>query len=349
MIRTELWRNTADPAYDRRRIPGLMVTSKGTLIFYNEARQSLSDWAMMDIVCRRSEDHGLTFGEDIVLARGTEVHPTVNNPVMMEDRLGRIHLLYCEDYAVNGGRVLRRTSSDDGRTWSEPIDISAATRPEYHNVFALGPGHGIRLKNGALLVPVWLVPKSHGAPLRAHAPSETSTLYSLDDGETWQMGEILSTTPDIFFPNETVAAELSDGSIYLAIRNQNYRRAMAVSPTGWSRWHDYRPLPELTDPICFGSVAAIDRPGKPHTLLFGNCACNDARRNVTLRASFDDGKSWPVTVPIDPDRGGYVEVNCDSEAGLIYVLYEENAGEALHLVILSADEVFSLQPSAVSC
>jgi len=338
MKRTELWRNTADPDYDRRRIPGMLVTSKGTLIFYNEARREMSDWAMMDIICRRSEDHGCTFGEDIFLARGTETHPTVNNPVMMEDRNGRIHLLFCEDYSVAGGRVLRRYSDDDGRSWSDPADITPSTAPEYRNAFALGPGHGIRLRDDTLLVPVWMVPKVHGAPLRAHAPSEISTLYSTDNGESWQLGEILGTTPDIFFPNETVAAELSDGRVYLAIRNQNYRRAMAVSENGRSGWTDYRPLPELTDPICFGSAAVLRRP-EGQILLFGNCACNDARKNVTLRASFDDGQTWPVTIPLDPGHGGYVEVNCDSGAGLVYVLYEEDAGAALHLVTVSADEI----------
>lgn len=339
MTRTELWRNVNDPAYDRRRIPGMLVTRKGTLIFYNEARQTASDWAMMDIICRRSEDHGKTFGEDIFLARGTDKHPTVNNPVMMEDKNGRIHLLFCEDYSVNGGRVLRRYSDDDGLTWSEPVDITASTMPEYRNAYALGPGHGICMKNGTLLVPIWMVPKVHGAPVHAHAPSEISTLYSLDDGESWQMGDILATTPDIFFPNETVAAELSDGSIYLAIRNQNYRRAMAVSDTGYSGWREYRPVPELVDPICFGSAAVLGQENAPQVLVFANCECNSARKNVVLKASPDDGKSWPVRIVIDPDRGGYVEVNCDSKAGLVYVLYEEEAGEALHLVTFTADEL----------
>ena len=54
---------------------------------------------------------------------------------------------------MNGGRVLVRHSDDDGLTWSEPEDITAATLPEYRNAFALGPGHGI-MTGGTLIIPV---------------------------------------------------------------------------------------------------------------------------------------------------------------------------------------------------
>jgi len=106
----KLW--SATEKYSNHRIPGILVTQKGTLIVYCEARQTSSDWAMMDILMQRSKDHGNTFSEPYVLANGTKEHPTVNNPVMVQDKNGRIHFLYCEDYTVNGGRALRRFSAD---------------------------------------------------------------------------------------------------------------------------------------------------------------------------------------------------------------------------------------------
>ena len=54
-----------DETYSNHRIPGMIVTSKGTLIIYNEARRTASDWANMDIFIQRSEDHGESFGEPI--------------------------------------------------------------------------------------------------------------------------------------------------------------------------------------------------------------------------------------------------------------------------------------------
>ena len=53
--------------YQKQRIPGLLVTNKGTLLFYREARRNESDWALMDILLSRSEDHGKTFADAAVL------------------------------------------------------------------------------------------------------------------------------------------------------------------------------------------------------------------------------------------------------------------------------------------
>ena len=93
--RLELWR--PDDTYANHRIPGMLVTDRGTLIVYCEARREASDWALMDILMQRSTDHGVTFSAKTVMAAGTQQHPTVNNPVMMQDQNGRIHFRYCAD------------------------------------------------------------------------------------------------------------------------------------------------------------------------------------------------------------------------------------------------------------
>ncbi|MBE6883866.1 MAG: exo-alpha-sialidase [Ruminococcaceae bacterium] len=331
-----------DTQYSNHRIPGMIITDKGTVIIYTEARRTGSDWAHMDIFCRRSSDHGKTFGSPIYLAYGSDRHATVNNPVMMQDKNGRIHFLHCESYGINGGRILRRYSDDDGLTWSDPIDITASTMPDYRNAFALGPGHGICTKTGTLLVPIWMVPKSFGSPLEEHHPSVLSTLYSTNQGESWQLGDILPTTTEIHSPNETVAVELSDGRIYLSIRNRTHRRAQAISADGYTGWTDYLPVPELIDPICFGSVAVYNRPDTPHTLLFANCEHLSERKNVVLKGSIDNGKTWTLRRVIDADRGGYVECAVDNTAGLIYVFYEDKAGLTDHLAVLTYDDLLPL-------
>ena len=326
----DLWRG--GDYYARHRIPGMIVTSRGTLIAYNEARLAGDDWAKMDILMQRSEDHGKTFSEFIKLAEGNDEHQTVNNPVMVEDKNGRIHLLYCEDYTINGGRALRRYSDDDGITWSDPIDVTDFTRPCDHNAFAFGPGHGIMTKDGTLIIPIWMVPKYYEAPIKSHSPSIISTFYSKDNGETWTLGDFLRSNADVISPNETVAALTSDGNVQLNIRFNGFCRATACSKTGYSDWQGYAPNYQLPDPQCFGSIAAYNDGKNPYTMIFANCATKESRTCVTVRASFDNGVSYPISKLLDNERGGYVEVAVDNNAGLVYVLYEDKFGVSDTLV-----------------
>ena len=328
---------SAEPAgYRLHRIPGMIVTAKGTILIYNEARRDMSDWARMDIFLQRSTDGGRTFGERIYLARGTEQYHTVNNPVMAQDKNGRIHFLHCEDYSVAGGRVLYRFSDDDGVTWSDPRDITASTLPEYRNAFALGPGHGICTKDGTLLFPIWMVPKAYERELHDHGPSVISVLYSKDCGETWQMGDIMRGSPDAPTPNETTVAETSDGRVYLNARIGAKYRASAWSDNGYCHYTTLTGDHALTDPICFGSTASYSHNGR-HAILFANCDTDKSRDHVTVCVSYDDGKTFPVKKLIDEARGGYVEIAVNNETGVIYVLYEEQAGVNCWLAAFDLD------------
>lgn len=339
--RYDIWKN--DDGYALHRIPGLLVTDKGTLLMYHEARYERHDWAKMDILLTRSEDCGKTLSPPIVLAQGSDELPTVNNPMMVQDKNGRIHFIHAQSYGVGEGRMYRRFSDDDGITWSDPIDITEYTRPEYRNAFAFGPGHGICTSNGTLILPVWMVPKFYESNLQAHMPSVVSTFYSHDNGETWAVGEILTSNAELQSPSETSAAELSDGRIYLNIRCMNAWRAQAISDNGYSNWIDYRPEKRLIDPSCFGAVVSYSVSEKTRMLLFANCASKTARNNVTVKVSLDDGENWQYSRVIDAEHGGYVEINADSQNGNIYVLYEENWGEVVHLAVLDIDWLTSAE------
>jgi len=328
---------TSDVNYSNYRIPGMVVTDAGTILTYFEARRTASDWAMMDILLYRSEDGGETFSAPLAIARGTEEFPTVNNPVCIAGRDGILSFLYCRNYTVGGGDIFCRRSFDDGRTWSEPVNIMAATRPEYHNVFATGPCHGICTRSGMLLVPVWLVPKSAGAEPMSHHPAVVSTLYSRDNGETWQMGEIIPATGECPDPNETQAAELSDGRIYLNARITRVGyRASTVSADGTGGWSPLMPERTLVDPTCCGSVAAAEYRGR-HVLLAVNCADPAKRVNLVCRASTDDGRTWPYAITVEPGDAGYADIAVRGEE--VYILYEQRHGERDNLAKLTLGEI----------
>ena len=171
--------------YALYRIPGLVVTRAGTLLCYCEARRHVgSDWDDIDLLLRRSRDRGRTFSAPQPLPRVTvelERNPvalerkqgqpewrTYNNPTAIATRDGKVHLLFCVEYM----RVFYTRSDDDGQTFSAPVEITAALLPLRSRyawrAVATGPGHGLELRNGRLLVPVWIALGTEG---NGHGPS----------------------------------------------------------------------------------------------------------------------------------------------------------------------------------
>lgn len=321
------------------RIPGLVVTNENTLLAYTEARKTGSDWAPMDLLMKRSVDGGETW-EEIVVVAGLDENLVINNPVMIVGSDNTIHLLYCVEYGVESleGGVFYRKSVDDGKTWSEASDVSASFyTPEYkRSVVATGPGHGIQLQDGTLIVPIWMA-YQEGNPT-SHQPSVVSTIYSKDNGETWQMGEVIFATNDVPNPNETVITQLNNGDVMLNIRNTSSqkRRAVSISSTGYDNWSTPVLDDTLVDPVCFGSITRYDE----NTLLFVNANSSNSRTNGTVRASFDEGKTWSVSNVIDAGSYAYSDIAVDKNK-TIYVLYESqtNSTSSLKLARFSMDWV----------
>ena len=334
------WR-TGRP-YAACRIPGIVRSARGTLLLYCEARDTLSDWARIDLLLFRSEDGGETFSDPVVLASGDDRHPTVNNPVLIAAGSGELFLLFCRDYSVDGGDVFLRRSRDDGKTWSDPVDLMDRTRPELHNAFAFGPGHGIETADGTLLSPVWFVPKSAGSELRSHHPAAVSSFRSEDGGESWSLGEILPASEGCPDPNETAAARTSDGGVYFNVRLTGAGvRGASWSKDGQSGFSPLVPVPEMPDPTCMGSAANAEWRGVP-LILAVNCDSTSERKNLTLRASSDDGKTWPRSLVIDPGDAGYSDLCViPGEDPTVSVLYEKRWGTELWFAKIPLGELWS--------
>jgi sialidase-1 len=337
--------------YKLYRIPGLVVTGKGTVIAYCEARRSSGDWGSIDILLRRSTDGGRRWETPRRIAevegrksrnsvaierkQGNPDDLTYNNPVAIVDRqTGAVHFLFCLEYE----RCFYMRSEDDGRTFTKPVEITSAFesfRSRYAwRVIATGPAHGIQLRNGRLVVPVWL---SLGLTGNGHGPSVTSVIYSDDHGRTWQGGELIGLeSPDLISPNETVAVQLTDGRTLLNMRslsNAN-RRAITTSRDGATGWSSPIFHNELIEPICMASLTRFsERPGR---LLFANPA-NLARadgretpgggrdrRNLTIRLSEDEGLTWPVARILEAGPSGYSDLAVGRD-GTILCFYESNS------------------------
>ncbi len=205
----------------------------------------------------------------------------------------------------------------------KPIEITKtfeAFRKDYDwKVLAPGPNHSIQLKNGRLLVPVWL---STGTGGGAHRPSVTATIFSDDAGNTWHAGEIaVPNTEEFVNPNETVAIQLTDGRVMLNVRNESKarRRIIVTSPDGATQWSEPRFQDDLIDPVCMAGLTRYNHDGK-NLLLFSNPDTPRGRRNVTVRISKDEGKTWPMSRSIEPGYSAYSDINV-TPAGTILCFY----------------------------
>ncbi len=337
------------------RIPGIVVTARGTVLAYCEARKNTGlDWDDIEILLRRSTDGGKTWSEPKSLPRpegqiernpaavarklAREGEITLNNPVAIVDRGGLVHFLFCVDY----GRCFYLRSEDDGVTFSKPVEITRALEPirkDYDwRVFGTGPGHGIQLKNGRLVVALWL---STGTGNNAHHPSVVSTIASDDGGRSWQRGDIVANERDpLLDPNETVLVQLADGRVMLNMRSESkqHRRAVAFSPDGLTHWT--RPVfaEPLKEPICMASLCRLSEQGKSdrNRLLFANPDNLDggsrneeagrmhARKNLTVKLSYDEGQTWPVARVLEPGTSGYSDLAVGPD-GSVYCLYERGS------------------------
>lgn len=335
--------------YGLYRIPGIIVTPKGTVLAYAEARRNRGDWDDIDLVLRRSTDGGKTWDQERVvgqvdgpLSRNPvlEKFPlknaqpgdiTYNNPVAVADqKTGQIHFLFCIEYM----RCFWMVSDDDGVTFSKPVEITStfeAFRPQYDwKVLATGPGHAIQLSSGRLLVPVWL---STADGTGAHNPSVAATIFSDDHGKTWQAGEIaVHSTNEFPNPNESAAVELADGRVLLNSRvpSSTSQRVQAISPDGVSGWGSPRFVPDLHEPVCMAGFVRYSKREGDHgknLLLFSNPDSGSRKReNLTLRASEDEGKTWPISRVLDSGPSAYSDLAVLPD-GTILCLYERNARE----------------------
>ncbi len=319
--------------YHTFRIPALLTTSEGTLLAFCEGRKTgRGDSGDIDLVLKRSDDHGRTWSKMQVV--WDDAANTCGNPCPVVDRsTGRIWLPLTWNHGEDRedaikdrrGKDTRRVflswSDDDGRTWAPPKEITDSAKKTEWTWYATGPGLSIQIERGPHAGRL-VVPCDHNRLDGNASIRHSHCIYSDDHGRTWKLSEPLGRDT-----NECTLVETDDG---LLLNMRSYagknRRAVATSTDGGATWSDVTLDDTLIEPVCQASALAVKDPSGKTLVLFANPA-STKRENMTVRLSRDGGRTWPAALVVEPGSAAY---SCLSELkdGRVGLLYErENYGK----------------------
>ncbi|WP_246228492.1 sialidase family protein [Paraflavitalea devenefica] len=219
-------------------------------------------------------------------------------------------------------------SEDNGKTWSQPVNLTRMCKQEDWWLWAPAPGAGITLRDGTLVFP------TQG---REKGKAFSNITYSKDGGKTWTTSKpavSISTT-------ENMAVELSDGSIMLNMRSNKNKndtgstngRAIAVTKDLGNTWIEHATSGgALPEPVCMASIIRhdyVEKGKKKSVLLFSNPDSKTVRHRMTVKVSYDDGKTWSATKKILLDEGKSRGYSCltSIDNNTIGILYESSMAD----------------------
>lgn len=335
---------TGTEGYACFRIPSIVRAANGDLLAFAEGRvESCSDSThTVRGVLRRSHDNGRTWGPLQVVARfydGDDERAAQNIAPVVDAATGRVIVLYNgladSEWALSDGVgqncIFQVTSDDHGATWSAPVDITAQVhRPEPPARWQVQRpvlGHAIQLRH----------PARRGRLLHAGMfsygdksvfESRNYLFWSDDGGASWHIGGVIERDG----LNEATAVELENGDIL--INSRTYDDGRPAGRRGVTRarfdgetlrFSDTALDPALVDPAVQASIlryswsdnAAL---GGRSRILFSNPAHPQARLGMTVRLSYDEGRTWPIARLIDPGPSAYSDlvVLANNRIGLLY-------------------------------
>jgi sialidase-1 len=206
-------------------------------------------------------------------------------------------------------QTLTRWSADNGRTWSEAIDLTSVARDMNDKTWRAsvpGPGGAIQTSKGRLIVPMWKMPFAD------------FVIFSDDHGSTWQRGQCV---PGPQGGDECEVVELNDGRILIDMRQEKGpARWLAESADGGNSWDTPRPGINVTPVACAIERFTTRSAGKERTSLLWTGPKGPARKQLVLRTSFDDGKTFGNERLISNDYAAYSELTIlkDATAGVLW-------------------------------
>lgn len=336
-------RHAGDDGSAAYRIPGLVTTNKGTLLGVYDVRynSSVDLQEHVDIGLSRSTDGGKTWEKmRLPLAFGeTGGLPAAQNGVgdpsiLVDTKTNTVWVVAAWTHGMGNQRawnsshpgmdmnhtaqLVMAKSTDDGKTWSAPINITSQVKnPDWHFLLQ-GPGRGITMNDGTLVFPIQYIGKDR-------IPN-AGIMYSKDRGKTWHIHNHARTNT-----TEAQVAEVEPGVLMLNMRdNRGGSRAVCTTTDLGQTWTEHvSSRSALQEPVCMASLISVkaeDNVTGKDLLIFSNPNSTTKRNHITIKISTDGGKTWLPEHQLMLDEGDGWGYSCltmvDRES--IGILYESS-------------------------
>lgn len=357
-------RKAGDDGSKAYRIPGLVTTNKGTLLAVYDVRYNNSKDLQehIDIGLSRSTDGGRTwekmrrpiaFGEQggLPMAQNGAGDPAI----LVDTETGDAWIASIWTHGMGvatawwstvpgispdyTAQLVMSKSSDDGKTWSQPVSVTPQIKDSTWAFFFQGPGRGITTSDGTIVF------ASQYTEFDAGRTPHAGIIYSRDHGKTWQRHVAAkdSTT-------EAQVAELSDGTLMLNMRdNRGGSRSVATTRDLGRTWTEHpSSRSALREPVCMASLIAVKADANllgRHILLFSNPNTVRGRNHITIKASLDDGMTWKEAnqVLLDEDEGWGYSCLTMVDPETVGILYESSVAHMTFQTVPLKDIVKELE------
>lgn len=338
------------------RIPGLITTNKGTLLGVYDVRynSSVDLQEYVDIGLSRSTDGGktwekmrlpLSFGEfgGLPAAQNGVGDPSI----LVDTKTNTVWIVAAWTHGMGNQRawwsshpgmdlnhtaqLVMAKSTDDGKTWSKPINITDQVKDPSWYFLLQGPGRGITMSDGTLVFPTQFIDSTR-------IPN-AGIMYSKDRGNTWKMHNLARTNT-----TEAQVVEVEPGVLMLNMRdNRGGSRAVAITKDLGKTWEEHPSSRKaLQESVCMASIIHVnakDNILNKDILLFSNPNTIKGRNHITIKASLDGGLTWlpEHQLLLDEAEGwGYTCLTMvDKET--IGILYESSVAHLTFQTVKLAD------------